>query len=246
MTPGNCQEIVNALERASTIDEIQDVFSIICNYLDQERSERIPIFPRSPRLASRDGYCEAWIDHFPGHWRAGLIPFIRFCRRNIRLFHRQGLNSGVGEGHPVRQIIDKARAVGPGEDTGQQVSDHLGAEASPFPVTSTDKKEKASKWNLETLPLILLFYACLREGNRRAVISDPIDLNKTGLTDREKECLFWAAEGKTSWETAKILQISKRTIIFHLQNATRKLNAVNRQNAIARAVVLGLVTPKMN
>jgi DNA-binding CsgD family transcriptional regulator len=66
------------------------------------------------------------------------------------------------------------------------------------------------------------------------------------LTDREKECLYWAAEGKTSWETAKILQISKRTVVFHLQNASRKLNAANRQNAIARAVVLGLITPEVN
>jgi DNA-binding CsgD family transcriptional regulator len=71
------------------------------------------------------------------------------------------------------------------------------------------------------------------------------ELNKTDLTDREKECLLWAAEGKTSWETAQILHISERTVIFHLQNATRKLNAANRQNAIARAVVMGLITPQL-
>ena len=79
---------------------------------------------------------------------------------------------------------------------------------------------------------------------RRVIVSEQIDLDKAELTEREKECLLWAAEGKTSWETAQILQISERTVIFHLQNAARKLKVVNRQHAIARAVVLGLITPQ--
>ncbi len=66
---------------------------------------------------------------------------------------------------------------------------------------------------------------------------------KAELTRRERECLLWAAEGKTTWEIALILCITGRTVNFHLQNAARKLVVVNRQQAVARAVALGLIRP---
>lgn len=63
------------------------------------------------------------------------------------------------------------------------------------------------------------------------------------LTSREKDCLQWAAIGKTAWEMAQILKISERTAVFHLTNATRKLGAVNRRQAVVRALNLRLISP---
>jgi DNA-binding CsgD family transcriptional regulator len=63
------------------------------------------------------------------------------------------------------------------------------------------------------------------------------------LTRRERECLHWAAEGKTSWEVGRLLGVSERTAIFHLQNAAKKLEVSGRQAAIARAISLGLINP---
>lgn len=63
------------------------------------------------------------------------------------------------------------------------------------------------------------------------------------LTQRERECLQWAASGKTSWEISTILSISERTVIFHVGNATKKLNAANRRQAVVRALSLGLIDP---
>ena len=55
---------------------------------------------------------------------------------------------------------------------------------------------------------------------------------------------MWSAEGKTAWEISQILHISERTVVFHLQNASEKLGVVNRQQAVAHAISLGLVTPQ--
>lgn len=63
------------------------------------------------------------------------------------------------------------------------------------------------------------------------------------LTPREKECLSWAAVGKTSWEIANILSVSERAITFHMVNATKKLNATNRRQAVVRAISLRLIEP---
>jgi LuxR family transcriptional regulator, quorum-sensing system regulator BjaR1 len=58
----------------------------------------------------------------------------------------------------------------------------------------------------------------------------------SALTPREYDCLLWAAEGKTDWETSVILGISKSTVVKHLLAARDKLGAVNKAHAIATAL----------
>jgi DNA-binding CsgD family transcriptional regulator len=61
------------------------------------------------------------------------------------------------------------------------------------------------------------------------------------LTARERECLRWAALGKTTWEISRVVNISEHTARFHLRNACTKLSASNRQQAIAKAIQSGLL-----
>ncbi|MEW6340661.1 MAG: autoinducer binding domain-containing protein [Paraburkholderia sp.] len=61
------------------------------------------------------------------------------------------------------------------------------------------------------------------------------------LSPREREVMGWTAEGKTAAEIGVILGIAESTCIFHLTNATRKLGAVNKTHAAAKAAVLGLI-----
>jgi LuxR family transcriptional activator of bioluminescence operon len=68
----------------------------------------------------------------------------------------------------------------------------------------------------------------------------------TELSVREKECLFWASEGKTSWEIATILGISERTVNFHLNQVTSKTDSKNRNQAIAKSITNGIIVPSLN
>jgi DNA-binding CsgD family transcriptional regulator len=61
------------------------------------------------------------------------------------------------------------------------------------------------------------------------------------LSARELECLRWTTEGKTAWEVGRILAISEQTAVRHLNNATHKLGCVNKHQAVARALRLGLI-----
>jgi len=61
------------------------------------------------------------------------------------------------------------------------------------------------------------------------------------LTARERDCLAFVADGRTDWEIAVLLGISEATIRFHLNNARRKLGAVNRAQAVARFASRGLM-----
>lgn len=66
------------------------------------------------------------------------------------------------------------------------------------------------------------------------------------LSNRELECLFWAAEGKTSTEIAIILNFSESTANFHLKSAIGKLGASNRTHAIIIACMAGLIQPLLS
>lgn len=62
------------------------------------------------------------------------------------------------------------------------------------------------------------------------------------LTQRERQCLSWAARGKKMPETAQILGITTRTVVFHLENARLKLNASTVTQAVAEAARRGFIS----
>jgi len=63
------------------------------------------------------------------------------------------------------------------------------------------------------------------------------------LNDREVEVLTWAARGKTSAEIAKIHDVAKRTVDFHIENARGKLGAATRTEAVLKAATGRLIEP---
>ena len=75
---------------------------------------------------------------------------------------------------------------------------------------------------------------------RLLVPSQPPD-PEPRLSARELEMLRWTMDGKTAWETGRIVGLSDQTVARHLQNATRKLNAVNKRQAVVKALRLGLL-----
>lgn len=62
------------------------------------------------------------------------------------------------------------------------------------------------------------------------------------LSKRETEALQWAAEGKSEWEIGVILGISEHTSEKFIRSACAKLHAVNRTQAVAQAIRMGLIT----
>lgn len=65
----------------------------------------------------------------------------------------------------------------------------------------------------------------------------------TKLTNRERECLVWSAQGKTSWKISQILSISQTTVRFHLDNAMKKLGVYSKLHAVVKAILHGLIVP---
>ena len=67
-----------------------------------------------------------------------------------------------------------------------------------------------------------------------------IEAAADALSERERECLFWVSEGKTTGEVAVILGVTSNTVNSYLANAIQKFGASNRAMAIATAIRLTL------
>lgn len=92
--------------------------------------------------------------------------------------------------------------------------------------------------DLELLPQAQLLcchvWSKLNVGQSRGLAEDP-------LSDRERECLRWVSEGKTTDEVAVILEVSANTVNRYVLHATQKLSAANRTMAIAVAIRSGII-----
>ena len=64
------------------------------------------------------------------------------------------------------------------------------------------------------------------------------------LTRRELEVLNWVMAGKSSWEISMITRCSEATVNFHLANVRQKFNVNTRQQAVVKAIALGLLNPE--
>jgi LuxR family transcriptional activator of bioluminescence operon len=185
-------------------------------------------------------YPEAWRKHYDEEGYANIDPTVSHCAKtSIPIIWKNEIFKGRKEAR-VRSEAKDCGLV-----SGASFSVHGGCgEAAMLSLSTSRESREAQDDILAVMGKAQLLTCYLHEAVQRIVLSKgPVPLKKINLTEREKECLLWAAEGKTGWEIANIVSISERTVTFHLQNAAQKMGVVNRQQAISRALSMGLIEP---
>ena len=86
-----------------------------------------------------------------------------------------------------------------------------------------------------------LFAVHAQDAALRILIPASLDPSLPSLTPRELETLRWTMAGKTAWEVGELLGITERTASLHVNNATHKLDCVNKHQAVLKALRLGLL-----
>ena len=115
-----------------------------------------------------------------------------------------------------------------------------------FPVHDALGNRGAVVWGGDSAALgrderLMLQMISVHLFNRLAEIGSAWKSGQVVLTDREIQCLSWTAAGKTSLEIAEILGLSEHTVNHYLNQVTRKLEAVNRTQAVLKAIRRGLI-----
>lgn len=82
---------------------------------------------------------------------------------------------------------------------------------------------------------VLQLMAMYFHTHARRKISRKQTIVGASLSPREAECLEWAAQGKSAWETGAILGISRHTVATYLENAKTKLGVRTIVQAVACA-----------
>lgn len=165
-------------------------------------------------------------------------PVHRACHRTNRGFGWNKVPALVRLSPSDLEIFDRARAEGIGD--GYTVPAHIPGEArGSCSFAVADKDEVPGDW----LPVVQLIGAIAFDTARR--LNSPLGTLIDAafrLTDRQRDCVVWAARGKTDWEIGKILGLSRETVRQHLKQARDRYGIPRRSQLAVWALAAGIIS----
>jgi DNA-binding CsgD family transcriptional regulator len=233
---------LQALASAQSTEDITTVCRELARQLGFDHfvyALRVPVQFSDSRLVLVDGYPPSWVAHYfeQGHYRHD--PVMAWCAHRIVPAVWSDLPL---EAHTApRRMMDEAADFGLKHGVTMPVhTPHGELGVLSFSMNRAGPGSDAAA--RQALPFVQLLAGHVHEALRRVSGLDE-EGSRPQLTERERECLRWAADGKSSWEIGQLLKVSERTANFHLNNAMAKLDVCTRQHAVARAALQGLIQP---
>ncbi len=234
------QEAFAAMERANSSAELRVEMESFSRKMGFERfayALTINAPSLKPQQYIISGYPSEWTDRYLARRYFKIDPVIRHAENSTlpaiwdeKRFH----------GVEAQEFWEEARAFGLSAGLTFAVHEQPGV-TGVFSL-SRDKAIDVQDQNLAALVgRAQMFASVLHHAVCRIDLPKLLPEGIASLTARERECLKWAADGKTAWETGQILGIAERTAVFHLDNVMQKLGAANKIQAIVRALALKLV-----
>lgn len=136
-----------------------------------------------------------------------------------------------------RDVLEQAKRIGIGD--GFTVPAHVPGEyngSCSFAVGSGD--EFPGQEILVAQLVGDLAFECARR------LSEPriVPQQAVPMTDRQRDCVLWAARGKTDWEISRILGVSHDTVIQHLKHARERYGVQKRAHLAVMALYDGSIS----
>ncbi|WP_447726031.1 LuxR family transcriptional regulator [Sphingomonas koreensis] len=224
--------ILRLVEAVGCADDLSDAMREICAVLGFQHfaiTHHVDV-AQDPHSAIRlHNYPAQWADYYdanvlgvcdPVH-RASHVTSLGFCWSRIpamiqltkadRRMLQLGRAQGIGEGFTVPAHI-------PGETRGSvSFANRAGRPIDPA-----------------ILPMAQLAGAFAFEGARQLWRTRrlPGEGPPPVLTDRQRDCILWAARGKGDWEIGRILGISEETVARHIRQGCERYG-VNKRTLLA-------------
>lgn len=239
--------IIDRILCADSIDEVCHSCDEFCSLIDVDYYVYAAVIPTS---LTQPAFI--YFDNFPGNWRerylaedlSSVDPTLSHCLESSLPIEWQSLQLTSSVLTDKRDFFRMLDGIGVKSGASFPVHTAQGVR-SMLSVASSQPYPGVEKVFSELKAYAQLFAIYVNESMIRLHEITPLVISDSPISDRERECLLWVAEGKTAWETGQILKIAERTVNFHINNVSNKLGAVNRQQAVARAITLGIIAPSM-
>ncbi len=170
-----------------------------------------------------------WADLYLERNYQQIDPIVHLCRRSIRPFVWPAAERSHGPASTSSEVLDRARDFGLVEGFTCPIHG-FGGDASCVSLSTSANL----RLDRQTQPAVHLMSIYAFERVRELRVG--LQPSHPALSAREREVLTWAAAGKSAAGIAKILNITERTAIAHTVNATHKLGALNKTQAVAKAI----------
>ncbi len=217
------------------------------------------IFRFLKRLAESWGMKAFMVLNLPPHMALELSEYTVITNWPAELLHQYDHDSLLASSNVLRElkracapfVVNREFLTRGHQDvTSRKITDLFGRfemlNAVWFPVQDATGMRGAvslagTRSSFSALEMAELFYIATHVYDRLAHVRSLDARIPETLTDREIDCLNWTAAGKTSAEIAEILVLSEHTVNHYLNRATKKLDTVNRTQAVAKALRIGLI-----
>ncbi len=186
------------------------------------------------------GYPTEWMNHYLASGYTEIDPIVAHTYRYaIPLIWRED----IFDTPERKQFMEEARSHGLGSGLSVPVGGRPNEEAG-LSLANPEICKDALEHSAQIAGTQFVLSAYIHEAVRRLVFAASLkEGNRPQFTPREMQCLRWWAGGKTAVQIGDIMKISVPGVYFHMQNIKQKLGVRRKHQAIARAILLGIVTP---
>ena len=238
-TERSFQEFIDAIQTAD--DEIG--FEKIARRLTERLGFRwfayLRVTDETPALIS--SYPKSWTARYFDLGYQQLDPVVRRARRESELFSWGGSAPAATGTREQRRFFDEAMTFGIKSGVTVPIRGGFGGMAAFTMATDEPSApiERLVAESRDVLQLVGLYFHT--HVTTKLAMSATRPEPKGVLTQRERQCLAWAARGKTVADVAVLVGIAPRTVVFHLEKARQKLNAASIAQGVAEAMRRGLL-----
>lgn len=227
-------DLVDDFDRLTSVNEVMGRLSGVLNGFGYT-SFLITGVPEPPlRLEPYillNGWSVEWANHYMASQYYEDDPVAAHCRRTINPFEWSEAPYSVERSPRADEIMHTAEDFGMKQGFLVPILRSSGFHACVTMAGEQPDHEPGAKRAIHLLSLFAHARVTLLLNNAAV----PAEVYES-LTDREKEVLTWIAAGKSSWDIARILNITERTVNWTIGRAMRKLDAVNRTQAVVNAI----------
>ncbi len=233
------QEFIDAIQTASDEAEFERVATRFTQRLGFRWFAYLRLIDDAPTLIS--SYPKSWTGRYLDLDYQRLDPVVRRARQEHGVFSWGGGIQRPTGTREQRRFFDEAMTFGISSGITVPIRGGFGRMAA-FTLATDEPIAQAERLLLNARDVVLLagLYFHTHATTRR-VGSSESPAKPSILTQRERQCLAWAAQGKTVADTAILVGIAPRTVVFHLENSRRKLDAASIAQCVAEALRRGLL-----